>query len=113
MVLLKAKTPGEHIVLSRGVKRILSPMASAPMISSRRMIPGACHPYPAWSGAAPIALMPGITPSRPDPIAIDPDVIGTGSYRAGINNASGLGLYIPLRCAAGEAQKAAGNGYSQ
>jgi len=77
------------------------------------MIPVARDPYTAWPAAAPIALMPGIASSCPDPVTVDPDIIWTGSYGGGINDIGGLGLYISIYCTAGEAQKAAGNGYCQ
>jgi hypothetical protein len=55
--------------------------------------------------------VPVISSSCPNPVTIDPDIIRTGRYGTGINNFSRLGFYIPFRCAAGDAQKAAGYGY--
>jgi len=77
------------------------------------MLPGAPYPDPAGSGAAPVSGMVIVSSSGPDPIPINPDIIGAGRHRPDVNDLSGLGLHVPIHCAAGEAHKAAGDGYGQ
>ena len=76
------------------------------------MIPGTRYPGPSRPGTAPVPLVPGVPSSCPDPVAVDPNITGAGGYGVGIDNIGRLGLYVPIRCAAGEAQKAAGDSYA-
>lgn len=85
-------------------------MTPVPVISPWRMVPGAPHPYTARPATAPIAGMPVISSTRPDPITVDPDITRAGGNGTGINYIGGLGLHISIYCAARKAKKAAGNG---
>jgi hypothetical protein len=55
----------------------------------------------------PVSVVPGISSSAPDPIAIDPYVVGAGGYPLVIDNICGLFVDI-AGCAARSGQ---GGGY--
>jgi len=91
----------------------LTPMTPVPVVTSCAMIPGATNPNAAGSAPPPVAGMVVISSPTPYPVAIDPDIVRSGSPGAGINDIGRLGCHIPIHCAASDSHEAAGNGYDQ
>jgi hypothetical protein len=53
----------------------------------------------AFPPVVPVSIVPDISSAAPDPIAVDPYIIGAGGYTLIIGNVRGLLVYIAGRAA--------------
>ena len=80
-------------------------MSAVPAVASIAMVPMTPLPGPAGTGMIPVPFMPGIPAATPNPVSVDPDIIRTGSDRAGVNDIIRLRFDIAIDCATGESAK--------